>query len=238
MAKPCSPKMLAHLARLAEANKGRSPSPETRALLSAATKGKKKGPMLWATRLKIGAANRGKSRGKGECSEKKRAHLENLAIANRGRKQSPETRAKIALATSKAMTEEIRAKIGAAHKGKTLSPEHRAAIIAENTGRKHTPEAIEKMRASHRAYAESLRGKKQSPEHIANAIAGRAHLLGVPLSPEHRAKISVAMTAPRSMSGQRYQPLRVDTSGRAANRMARQSSVVTSSRLVGRSSFG
>jgi hypothetical protein len=98
-----------------------------------------------------------------------------------GRKHSAETIAKL---KARVLTEEHKRKIGLAHKGKTLTNEQkelsRAAAIAQwrdpifkakmialNTGRKRSQEAIEKQRRA-------LIGRKHSPETIAKIKA--AHL--------------------------------------------------------------
>lgn len=51
-------------------------------------------------------------------------------------------------------SEETKAKIGAAHIGKTVSADARRKIGDANRGRKLTPEAVAKLRAAHRAYYE------------------------------------------------------------------------------------
>lgn len=54
-------------------------------------------------------------------------------------------------------SEETKEKIRQANLGKTLSPEHKAKLIAANTGRKKTSEEIEKLRQANL-------GKKMSEE--------------------------------------------------------------------------
>ena len=46
-------------------------------------------------------------------------------------------------------------------KGWTMSPEARAKISAANKGRKHSPEAIEKMRQSHLGKSNPTSGRKK-----------------------------------------------------------------------------
>jgi group I intron endonuclease len=70
-------------------------------------------------------------------------------------------------------------KLSLTHKGKTLSPEHRAKIGAAGRGRKHSPESCEKISAAHK-------GKKFSPETRAKMSAAQ---LGKVMSSETRAKI-------------------------------------------------
>lgn len=63
-----------------------------------------------------------------------------------------------------------------ARRGKSLTAEHIAKFVASNAGYKHTPETIEKMRASNTPEVRAMkgsaaRGKTQSPEHVAKRIA-------------------------------------------------------------------
>jgi hypothetical protein len=92
-----------HRANLSAAKSNQSP--ETRARIGAASKGRKPSP---ETRAKISAA---------------------VSAALKGRKPSPETRAKLSAAKSN-QSPETRAKIGAAGKGRIFSPEARAKISA------------------------------------------------------------------------------------------------------------
>ena len=87
---------------------------------------------------------------------------------------TPEQRAKLSAKNSVSLlgnkntlgyrhTPKSRAKMSASRKGRTLSAEHRAKLIAANTGKQFTPERCAKIRAAH---------------------------MGKPLSAEHRAKIA------------------------------------------------
>jgi len=96
--------------------------PDSRAKMSAASRGRKHSP---EARAKISAAQRGK-----ECSPETRAKI---GASNRGRKHSPEARAKIS----------------AAQRGRKFSPETRAKMSASQRGRKHTPETRAKISAGH-----------------------------------------------------------------------------------------
>lgn len=127
-----------------------------------------------------------------------------IAAGQRGRKHTPETRAKM---SAWHRTPEYRAKIGATLRGRTRSPEHcaalrkpksletRAKLSVACSGWKHTPESRAKI-------ATSSRGRKygpRSPETRAKLSAaqrrryadGRGRKLG-PFSSEHRAKLSAA----------------------------------------------
>ena len=79
-----SPRVAEHIARLAEANRGRHPTPEARAKMSASHKGKPKSPE-WRT--KIAMANTGKQFTPERCA--------NIAASKIGKPLSIEQRAKI-----------------------------------------------------------------------------------------------------------------------------------------------
>lgn len=86
-------------------------------------------------------------------------HIANASAARKGWKMSPEQIARLVAAAKlrpprKPHSEETRAKIGAALRGKTRkntgwTDERRAAMSARMTGRKMPPEAIEKTRSAH-----------------------------------------------------------------------------------------
>lgn len=130
-----------HRAKIGRANAGRTPTPETREKLRAASKGNSNmvGRSLSAeTRAKISAANKGRPR------------------PHKGRAPSAETRAKMRAAKmgntyAKGIirTPEERLKNSIAHKGKKPSAEARARMRAAQMGRKHSPETIAKMRATY-----------------------------------------------------------------------------------------
>ena len=79
-------------------------------------------------------------------------------------------------------TAERRMKIGAAQKGKTITPEHRERIRSHQRGRSVSEETRLKIK-------QALTGKPKSPEAIEKMAATKR---GKPLSPEHRAKLSAA----------------------------------------------
>lgn len=79
-------------------------------------------------------------------------------------------------------TPEVRAKISARFKGRTLSAETRQKIGAAFRGKKLTVEHRVKVSAG-------LRGKRKSAEHVAKVVAAQ---IGKTLTDEHRAKLSAA----------------------------------------------
>lgn len=104
-----------------------NPSLETRAKLSAATRGDKN-PMF------------------GRTGEK---------CPHFGKPKAPETRAKLrAVNLGKHHTPEVRAKMSAARLGvkthRSQTPEHKAKLLASNLGKIHTPETRAKMSAARR----------------------------------------------------------------------------------------
>ena len=112
-----------------DGGRGLSPSPETRAKISAKLKGKpahNKGKKHTAeTRAKMSAVHKGKN-----LSEAARAKL---SIAKKGVPKSPEHRAKLAKAnTGKRATDETRAKMSAKRKGVPKSPKHRTKLSIAN----------------------------------------------------------------------------------------------------------
>ena len=148
-------------------------SPETRAKLSAANKGRKVPPVTAETRAKLSASHRTRTYRPHTLEARAK-----ISAAQVGKKYPPvtaETRAKISAANigkSHPQTPETRAKISAAHAGKkrpSLTPEHCANIAAANRGKKRSPEACANISAG-------LVGKKRSPP-----------------SPETRAKLAAAL---------------------------------------------
>ena len=99
----------------------------------------------------------------------------NLELPNpddKGKIVSQETRDKISKAMKgrtspmkgRKQSPEARAKIGDANRGRKNSQEHIAKSAAASKGRKHTPESITKMSLA-------KKGKKQSKEHVAKRVA-------------------------------------------------------------------
>lgn len=132
-------------------------TPETRAKVSAAGKGRKCPPFSSEHRAKMSAAKKGKA--------PPLATLAAAWAANVGRVKTPEECAKISAAhIGKKPSSETRAKLSAAHKGRKLSPEHRAKLSAVKIGKRHTIESRAKISAAHK-------GREFSPEHRAKIAA-------------------------------------------------------------------
>lgn len=172
-----------------------------------------------------------------------------IGKANALRVVSAATREKM---SKRIITDETKAKISAAHSGKTISTEHRLALLeaakrhahtniprlaALNTGRKRTPEQIARMTAVHI-------GAKRSEEtrsNISTALKGK--LLGIPQTAEHRANVSAALMghkhspetlAKLSAAAKNRTPEHTAkiTASKAANRLLRQNApVATASNL-------
>lgn len=88
-------------------------------------------------------------------------------------------------------SEEQRAKISASLTGRTLSPDHVAAIAAASTGRTQSEEVKKRKNAK-------LRGRKRTPEQLARiraAVARRASRKGIPLTADQRANQSAGAKA-------------------------------------------
>lgn len=133
---------------LSVGGKGRSGmplTPEHKARISAALKGRERSPEHCAS---LSTANKGGTRTP--------EHKARISAGLRGHTHTTEARAKISFANKgKLYTPEVKARISATLTGRTLTPEHRDKIIA---GMKtHSPEAKTKMSASHR-------GKHHTPE--------------------------------------------------------------------------
>ena len=137
------PRSAEHRAKLSAAAKSRKYSPETRAAMSAARKGRPLGPPSPEHRAKISAAAKGRKwseEAKARMSAQRTGTrhsgiaLANIQASNSRRNKTPEMRAIAAKsgAASKGRkhTPEARAKMSADRKGKVKTPEHLAAIKA------------------------------------------------------------------------------------------------------------
>lgn len=147
-----------------EQKRGRTLSPDVKAKISDALRGKPRKPFTPEHRARIGKSKKGKPR-------------------------SPETKSKISDALRgkphKPFSPEQRAQISATLKGKPRSPEIGAKISAAKKGKPRSPEIRAKI-------GESLRGKSLSAEtrsKISAAKKGKPHK---PHSPETRIRISVS----------------------------------------------
>lgn len=204
---------------------GGAPSPETREKLSRAQKGKK----LSAEHL----ANLRANHATGPLSEEHKAKIREscnrpaaiarMSEANRGRKRTPEHQAKLA----------------AANKGRSASPEARAKMSAAHKGKKRSLETIEKIRAAKRgkpqpAHLAAYNASDANKEHLRRlheAARGRANsaVVGIPLTEEHRAKLSAALSG-RKFSPETIERMRLGQQRRqAAARAAREEAASTAS---------
>jgi group I intron endonuclease len=120
-----------HREKIRAKSKGRSPSLEARAKLSAIIKGRPVGPHSAEHRAKIGDANRrriftAEMRANMRAAHQKRSHLRESINAK--------ISATLTGRPGKPITPEIRAKISAANKGRIKSPETCAKISAAKKG--------------------------------------------------------------------------------------------------------
>lgn len=123
---------------------GRAKSESTRKKLSDAHKGRIHGPMSEYHKLKISIANSGKilsDEQKQKISQSKKGksfteeHKRKLSESHKGKpghKMSEENRQKLIVANSKPKSDATKKKLSIAHKGKTLSQEHREKIRQAN----------------------------------------------------------------------------------------------------------
>jgi hypothetical protein len=183
-----------HLTNTALGGEGGNPSPETKAKIGAAHRGKKRGkqpPRSKEWRENLSKAKRGKKQSPERGAK--------VAIALRGRKRSPETIAKMLATKSERTYTHPKPNLG-----KSPSPETKAKIAASLTGRKLPPEVIEKRSAS-------VRGSTRSPETRAKIGAAKRGVKRKPftrsdkgkprkpLSPETKANLSLAMKRSHAM---------------------------------------
>jgi hypothetical protein len=182
----------ASLANLTDGGEGvNNPAPEVRAKMSAALRGNRRGQGKRSeefcanvraalanpeTRQKMSASRVGKKPALGwKASEETKAKQ---SASRKGRRHSPEARARMSLA-KKDISPETRLKMSLAQKGRKVSPEAAAKVSAANKGRKASVETRAKM-------SQSRTGHKQSAETIARRVA---HLVGRKHSDETRARL-------------------------------------------------
>lgn len=176
---PLTATELARRAKLSAALKGRTHTEETRAKIRAAI-ARRSPEMERARRAKIGAYWSGRKRGE-EFSAKMRGVRRELPLgAGRGRapgfKHSPETIAKMRstrISLGFRHTPETRARISALQKGRPLSAEHKAKIGAAHLGKTRSPEAKQRMGESARRpeVRERLSVGSRSPRTLAARVA-------------------------------------------------------------------
>lgn len=131
------------------------------------------------------------------CSPVALAKLKERLASGLNPMHSEEVRRKVGDAhRGKVYSAETRAKIAATKIGVKLSPETRAKMSASRTGRKLSPETIEKVAAANR-------GKKRSPEYIE---AMRQRMIGRKLSPEHAAKCAAKLRSASRFAGRSHSP--------------------------------
>jgi group I intron endonuclease len=82
-----------------------------------------------------------------------------MSIAKKGKKLSEEHRKKLSVAHSNP-SEEARRRMSYAGKGKSKSEEHRLKISISNTGRRHSPETIEKIKLAAKNRKKHLHSKE------------------------------------------------------------------------------
>jgi group I intron endonuclease len=111
-----------------------------------------------------------------KLSQEHAAFVRKLAL---GLKRSDETKEKLRQAgLRRGMPQAAIDASVLARRGKKLTAEHIAKVVAANAGYKHAPEVIERMRASNTAEVReakgaAARGKKQSAEQVAKRVAAR-----------------------------------------------------------------
>lgn len=170
----CDPRFGYNVCRKAGNSAGVIKSAETRAKLSAALKGKNRGPKSLEARAAMSVAKKGI------------APVQAIE-ACRGRKATPEERARMSASRKgkkkPPFTAAHRAALSAACRGKKLSEEHKAKW----RGKKASPETRAKLSVARK-------GKKR-PRTAEHQAAITASLMGRIVSPETRAKISAANKA-------------------------------------------
>jgi len=150
--------------KLRKANLGKKNSPECRAKISAANKGKpspKRGIKLSKeTRRKISEGMKGRV-----VTQETRKKISQALMGKPSHKNSPETRAKISAALKgHSVSEETRKKISQSKMGHEVSAETRKKLSEKNRLYRHTPEAKEKIRIAQ---------YKRSPETLAKMRASQ-----------------------------------------------------------------
>jgi hypothetical protein len=156
-----------------DGTQGFIPGPETRAKLSAASKGRK---LSTDTKAKLSAAHTGK-----------RLHPEHIEKL-RGKKRTPEHIEKLRQARlGKPLSPEARAKQAAALKGRAKSAEHVAAFTeARRNGAGWKPTDEQRAKISETMKARGIQPSEDARRRQREAVTGRER------SPEHREKLRQA----------------------------------------------
>lgn len=171
-----------------EGSAGYKPSPEENEKRATALRGRKRPPEVVE---KMRAARLGMTHSP-EAREK-------ISAALRLRIRSPETSAKISAAkTGKPMDPEVVARIAEKTRGRKHTAEHKAKIAAAHLGKKRTPEAIENMRKAAAARRDALLAQLREASKLRGPVSDETRRKqsetrkGRTLTPEHKAKLSVA----------------------------------------------
>jgi G:T-mismatch repair DNA endonuclease (very short patch repair protein) len=118
---------------LSQKNRGQRRSQEVRDKISAANRKRVYGPRSEETKAKMSASTKGR-----KLTDE---HKAKLSAAGKGKKISDEQKKKISVArTGYKMSDDQKQKLSEAGKRRTLSESHKAALIAANTGRKMSDE--------------------------------------------------------------------------------------------------
>lgn len=145
-----------NICRVAGSGFGTKRSAETKRKIAASRVGLKLGPMSDEHKRNISEGLKGVKRSP--------EFLEML----RTREYSDEHRARISAALKgRPLTDEHREKLSAAKKGRTMDPRHVEKCAAGNRGKKRTPEILERMSLAQK-------GRQFTPEHRAAISAGHA----------------------------------------------------------------
>lgn len=142
------------------------------------------------SKARVSAASKGRSLGRKHTPEEIEKMRKASLGVNKGRKPSPETRQRMSTAgKGRKFTPEHRARISAALKGRKLPPEQIEHLRRINTGRKITEETRAKLCAASKG---SKPGRKLSMATRLKMSAAHKGRPGRPFSDETRAKMSAA----------------------------------------------
>lgn len=184
-----------NLVNSTEGGDGTELSPEARAKISAAAKGRKRGPLSEERKRIIGDGSRGKKQSPEHVAKRTSKRIGSkhtpetiakLSAQRKGKTLSAEVKAKLAAIQS---TPEMRERNAVAHRGRKASAETRAKQAAANRTRQVSVETREKLAAINRGHEVSPATRAK----IAAANKGRIpHNKGMPMSEEQKAILSRA----------------------------------------------